>query len=132
MAHRSGTMPIGRATRNTKSRYVMQVESIDDFRVILTGQSREYPGFKGQDWTGRPNMRGHVDWLHEQGQPHGQDRRCDHPQGRSLGRREAAASLMWAKLKNLEYRDLFWILLGSVLGQHLVRGDQIKCATHLY
>ena len=28
---------------------------------------------------------------------------------------------MWAKLKNLEYRDLFWILMGSVLGQHIVK-----------
>ena len=49
--------------KDTKSRYVMQVESIDDLRVILTGQSREYPGFKGLDWTGRQDMRGHVDWL---------------------------------------------------------------------
>ena len=28
---------------------------------------------------------------------------------------------MWSKLRNLEYRDLFWLLLGSVMGQHLVR-----------
>ena len=34
--------------KSTKSRYVMEVESIDDLRIILSGQSREYPGFKGQ------------------------------------------------------------------------------------
>ena len=37
--------------------------------------------------------------------------------------------MMWAKLKNLEYRDLFWVLMGSVLGQHLIRALN-KVATH--
>ena len=40
--------------KSTKSRYVMGVDSIDDLRIILSGQSREYPGFKGEDWRGRP------------------------------------------------------------------------------
>ena len=41
----------------------MEVESLNDFRIILTGQSREYPGFKGNDWSGRGNIREHYDWL---------------------------------------------------------------------
>ena len=31
----------------------MGVDSIDDLRIILSGQSREYPGFKGEDWRDR-------------------------------------------------------------------------------
>ena len=49
--------------KSTKSRYVMEVESIDDFRIILSGQSREYPGFKGEDWSNRFNIAKHYDWL---------------------------------------------------------------------
>ena len=49
--------------KGTKSRYVMEAESLDDFRIILTGQSREYPGFKGNDWSRRKNIASHYDWL---------------------------------------------------------------------
>ena len=41
----------------------MQVESIDDARVIITGQSNEYPGFKGVDWTNRNGINPHLRWL---------------------------------------------------------------------
>ena len=41
----------------------MGVDSIDDLRIILSGQSREYPGFKGEDWRGRPGIAGHYGWL---------------------------------------------------------------------
>ena len=85
--------------KDTKSRYVMQVESIDDLRVIITGQSNEYPGFNGVDWTNRNGINPHLRWLMKKDNRTGQDRRRDHPQGRSLGRRAAAASLMWAKLR---------------------------------
>ena len=49
--------------KDTKSRYVMQVESVDDLRIILTGQSREYPGFKGVDFTTHDNIPRHYAWL---------------------------------------------------------------------
>ena len=121
---RSGS-PLGnnadwKGYKDTKSRYVMQVESIDD-----SGSSSLDSLVSTLDSRGRtiPSIRrcSPLRMAHEQGQPHGQDQRRDHIQERSVGRREAAASLMWAKLKNLEYRDLFWLLLGSVMGQHLVR-----------
>ena len=49
--------------KSTKSRYVMEVESMDDFRIILSGQSREYPGFKGKDYTIQRDIFGHYEWL---------------------------------------------------------------------
>ena len=51
--------------KSTKSRYVMGVDSIDDLRIILSGQSREYPAFKGEDWRERPAIRDHFNWLME-------------------------------------------------------------------
>ena len=41
----------------------MAVDSIDDLRIILSGQSREYPGFKGEDWSKKPIIRDHLNWL---------------------------------------------------------------------
>ena len=49
--------------KDTKSRYIMQVESIDDARVIITGQSNEYPGFKGKDYSKHPQIASHLRWL---------------------------------------------------------------------
>ena len=49
--------------KSTKSRYVMGVDSIDDLRIILSGQSREYPRFLGEDWRGRPGIASHYGWL---------------------------------------------------------------------
>ena len=37
---------------------------------------------------------------------------------------------MWSKLRNLEYRDLFWLLLGSVMGQHSGPSHQPLCNVH--
>ena len=51
--------------KSTKSRYVMEVESIDDLRIIVSGQSREYPGFKGNDWRDRKGITPHFLWLME-------------------------------------------------------------------
>ena len=64
---RSGS-PLGnnadwKGYKDTKSRYVMQVESIDDARVIITGQSNEYPGFKGKDYSKHPQIASHLRWL---------------------------------------------------------------------
>ena len=52
-----------RGYKDTKSRYLMQVESVDDLRIILSGESREYPGFKGQDWRYRPEIAPSYQWL---------------------------------------------------------------------
>ena len=49
--------------KDTKGRYVMGIDSINDLRIIVSGQSREYPGFHGLDWSNKPSIRPHLNWL---------------------------------------------------------------------
>ena len=66
--HLNSGSPLGgnadwKGYKDTKSRVVMVVDSLDDLRLILTGQHREYPGFKGKDWTGKSAIKSHWAWL---------------------------------------------------------------------
>ena len=66
--HLNSGSPLGgnadwKGYKDTKSRVVMVVDSLDDLRLILTGQHREYPGFKGKDWTGKSAIKPSWAWL---------------------------------------------------------------------
>ena len=68
--HLNSGSPLGgnadwKGYKDTKSRVVMVVDSLDDLRLILTGQHREYPGFKGKDWSHKTAIHNHFDWLLE-------------------------------------------------------------------
>ena len=71
----------------------MGVDSIDDLRIILSGQSREYPRFLGEDWRGRPGIASHYGWLMAPGNRKIKIAGEDQLQGWALGRREAPAGV---------------------------------------